>query len=59
MSKFSLVIIDCPKCGKKLPAFDFEDSKLYLVQCDYCKEEFEVRELIDQLDPIIRPKKIS
>lgn len=59
MSKVSIIIIDCPKCEEKLPAFDYEDSKLYLLECDSCKEEFEVRELLESLDMIIKPKKVS
>jgi len=57
--KAIITVFDCPNCGEKIPAFDYDESDLSLAECPYCGEKFESRELMEKLEPTIKPKKVS
>lgn len=57
--KASISVFLCPNCGEIIPAFDMDESNLSLAECPNCKKKFELRELMEGLEPIIKSKKVS
>jgi len=57
--KAIITVLDCPNCRKKIPAYDYDESGLSQAECPYFGEKFEIRELMEGLEPIVKPKKVS
>jgi len=57
--KARISVAICPECGLLMPAFDIYDTKLSIAECENCGKEYEVRQVKNGLDPIIKEKKVS
>jgi len=57
--KVKLTIVTCPECGLPMLAGDVYDTKLFIAECGNCEKEYEVRQIKNGLEPVIKEKKVS
>ena len=57
--KLTVSIISCPRCGRVLPARDWEDTKLHEAKCQDCGLEIEA--VFDEYGNLkeIKPKSVN